>query len=387
MKTKKDKLKFLKDCSFEIPGQPFKYYVLDEEKKEMICLVLKSGNRCEEIPSKVEYVSLINDNLARLSHKPTSGTYTVVEVYFDYFVRRDDVCFKIPETIRDVYIYSYSCKDDHYDHSYNFSDHNSSLNTKFEVSESNPYLKSVEGSLYSKDMSELIHLYIPSKTERVEITSSVSKIREGAMCGWQGKDCTLLLPDTFTNITERFACQFEGEMIFKGKVKSIANGAFDLYDMPSKLCINNQMENISLSEEIVNRYGHQNGLRGWFDMRTNPIAQYTEEGESYIQLSLVLHNDNATLIHKDTLPLLISINPESAKSLVCEESSERISIMSDSNLMIFACPRYLKNTYEPRMGTKIRIVSPFAGPEGMEYDVYEDYSVVKDMILNLIGKL
>ena len=83
----------------------------------------------------------------------------------------------------------------------------------YEVSEDNPYLVSVDGIIYSKDMTELIK--VPSNYEKTKIVvpDSVTKIRTGAFHSLKNVE-SVELPDGITTLSRNVFCG-------AGKLKSI----------------------------------------------------------------------------------------------------------------------------------------------------------------------
>ena len=99
---------------------------------------------------------------------------------------------------------------------------------KINVSESNPYFKSVDGVLYSKDGKTLICYpkAKPEKGDTINIPDGVTEIADnGFRYCFAG---TVILPSSIEKIGEQaFQSQFIKNISIPNKVKEIGNGAFD----------------------------------------------------------------------------------------------------------------------------------------------------------------
>jgi hypothetical protein len=136
----------------------------------------------------------------------------------------------------------------------------------YEVSEDNPYLVSVDGIIYNKDMTELIK--VPSNYEKTKIVvpDSVTKIRTGAFHSLKNVE-SVELPDGITTISRNAFCG-------AGKLKSIKlpseldiigdnafNGCVSLTDINIPASVKHIGCNAFYETPVVN---YENGL-GYFD--------------------------------------------------------------------------------------------------------------------------
>lgn len=246
---------------------------------------------------------------------------------------------------------------------------------KFDVDPNNPNYCSINGSLYNKDCSTLIHYYIGDEPSVCIIPDTVNHVEPNAFYGWFFKFDRF---ETSSEMTTLPSGMFEHmeikELILKGEITEINSEIIPYPDQITKIRVNNFISQIKFDDNVLSSFSGNKS--GHVILGKKPVIVKGTTAKNELLLSQSVSPREAISKGQDFKPISLFFMPSSDSEL--DESPNRVTIMNYDTVITIE-PQKIE-AYEPNVeGTKICI------GEGRGIVVFEPFEEVRQSITKLFS--
>ena len=246
---------------------------------------------------------------------------------------------------------------------------------KFDVDPNNPNYCSINGSLYNKDCSTLIHYYIGDEPSVCIIPDTVNHVEPNAFYGWFFK---FDLFETSSEMTTLPSGMFEHmeikELILKGEITEINSETIPYPNQITIIRVNNFISKIKIDDNVLSSFS--NNKNGHVILGKKPVLVKGTIAKNELLLSQSVSPREAISKGQDFKPISLFFMPSSDSEL--DESPNRVTIMNYDTVITIE-PQKIE-AYEPNVeGTKICI------GEGRGIVVFEPFEEVRQSITKLFS--
>ena len=324
-----------------------------------------------DIPRTIQIESLdLDEDLDEL--KPHTQ-YTISKLYISLCCKDSIVhTIHVPDTIEDICINANKSRSDD---RRNKRIVVSSEWCKFDVAPNNPNYCSINGSLYNKDCSTLIHYYIGENPSICIIPNSVNKVEEDAFYGQFFKFDLFETSSAMTTLTRGMFEHMEiKELILKGEITEINSEIIPYPDQITKIRVNNFISQIKFDDNVLSSFSGNKS--GHVILGKKPVLVKGTTAKNELLLSQSVSPREAISKGQDFKPISLFFMPSSDSEL--DESPNRVTIMNYDTVITIE-PQKIE-AYEPNVeGTKICI------GEGRGIVVFEPFEEVRQSITKLFS--